>query len=51
MIAAGVLDDPRSMLKRLNTIMEASLSASASSKSKDTVMQSKKIEVVEGEKV
>lgn len=39
------------MLKRLNTIMEASLSASASSKSKDTVMQSKKIEVVEGEKV
>ncbi|KAH7053687.1 Hsp90 protein-domain-containing protein [Linnemannia elongata] len=51
LIAAGVLDDPRSMLKRLNTIMEASLSASASSKSKDTVMQSKKIEVVEGEKV
>ncbi|KAF9921974.1 TNF receptor-associated protein 1, mitochondrial [Linnemannia zychae] len=51
LIAAGVLDDPRSMLKRLNTIMEASLSASAFSKSKDTVMQSKKIEVVEGEKV
>jgi len=51
LIAAGVLDDPRSMLKRLNTIMEASLSASASSQSKDTVMQSKKIEVVEGEKV
>ncbi|KAG0209949.1 TNF receptor-associated protein 1, mitochondrial [Mortierella sp. GBA30] len=51
LIAAGVLDDPRSMLKRLNTIMEASLSASASSRSKDTVMQPKKIEVVEGEKV
>ncbi|KAF9979959.1 TNF receptor-associated protein 1, mitochondrial [Mortierella antarctica] len=51
LIAAGVLDDPRSMLKRLNTIMEASLSASAASKSKDTVMQPKKIEVVEGEKV
>ncbi|KAF9306649.1 TNF receptor-associated protein 1, mitochondrial [Mortierella antarctica] len=51
LIAAGVLDDPRSMLKRLNTIMEASLSSSASSRSKDTIMQSKKIEVVEGEKV
>ncbi|KAI1320097.1 TNF receptor-associated protein 1, mitochondrial [Mortierella claussenii] len=51
LIAAGVLDDPRSMLKRLNAIMEASLSASATSKSKDTVMQPKKIEVVEGEKV
>ncbi|KAG0303257.1 TNF receptor-associated protein 1, mitochondrial [Dissophora globulifera] len=51
LIAAGVLDDPRSMLKRLNTIMEASLSSPATSKSKDTVMQPKKIEVVEGEKV
>ncbi|KAF9172777.1 TNF receptor-associated protein 1, mitochondrial [Mortierella sp. AD010] len=51
LIAAGVLDDPRSMLKRLNTIMEASLSASATSKTKGTVMESKKIEVVEGEKV
>ncbi|KAF9396597.1 TNF receptor-associated protein 1, mitochondrial [Podila verticillata] len=51
LIAAGVLDDPRSMLKRLNTIMEASLSSSANSRSKDTVMQPKKIEVVEGEKV
>ncbi|ORZ27635.1 Hsp90 protein-domain-containing protein [Lobosporangium transversale] len=51
LIAAGVLDDPRSMLKRLNRIMEASLSAADASKSKDNVMQSKKIEVVEGEKV
>ncbi|KAI7817266.1 heat shock protein 90 [Gamsiella multidivaricata] len=51
LIAAGVLDDPRSMLKRLNTIMEASLSASDASKSKSTVMQPKMIEVVEGEKV
>ncbi|KAF9348274.1 TNF receptor-associated protein 1, mitochondrial [Mortierella sp. AD094] len=51
LIAAGVLDDPRSMLKRLNTIMEASLTTSASSKTKGTVMEPKKIEVVEGEKV
>ncbi|KAF9431448.1 TNF receptor-associated protein 1, mitochondrial [Entomortierella beljakovae] len=51
LIAAGVLDDPRSMLKRLNTIMEASLSAADASKSKGTVMEAKKIEVVEGEKV
>ncbi|KAG0237383.1 Hsp90 protein-domain-containing protein [Mortierella sp. GBAus27b] len=51
LIAAGVLDDPRSMLKRLNTIMEASLTAADASRSKDTVMQPKKIEVVEGEKV
>ncbi|KAF9190435.1 TNF receptor-associated protein 1, mitochondrial [Haplosporangium sp. Z 767] len=51
LIAAGVLDDPRSMLKRLNTIMEASLQASATSKTKGTVMQPKKIEIVESEKV
>ncbi|KAG0255378.1 TNF receptor-associated protein 1, mitochondrial [Mortierella polycephala] len=51
LIAAGVLDDPRSMLKRLNTIMEASLQASATSKTKGTVMQPTKVEVVEGEKV
>ncbi|KAF9200799.1 TNF receptor-associated protein 1, mitochondrial [Haplosporangium sp. Z 27] len=51
LIAAGVLDDPRSMLKRLNAIMEASLTANSVSKSKDAVMEPKKIEVVEGEKV
>ncbi|KAF9103402.1 TNF receptor-associated protein 1, mitochondrial [Mortierella sp. AM989] len=51
LIAAGVLDDPRSMLKRLNTIMEASLTANATSKSQGTVMEPKKIEVVEGEKL
>ncbi|KAF9948945.1 TNF receptor-associated protein 1, mitochondrial [Modicella reniformis] len=51
LIAAGVLDDPRSMLKRLNSIMEASLMATAASKSKDTVMQPKKIEIVEGETI
>ncbi|KAK3816217.1 MAG: Hsp90 protein-domain-containing protein [Benniella sp.] len=51
LIAAGVLDDPRSMLKRLNNIMEASLSATATSSSKDTIIQPTKIDVVEGEKV
>ncbi|KAG0256974.1 TNF receptor-associated protein 1, mitochondrial [Actinomortierella ambigua] len=43
LIAAGVLDDPRSMLKRLNRIMEASLTTEATSASKDSVMQSTKV--------
>ncbi|KAF9969309.1 TNF receptor-associated protein 1, mitochondrial [Actinomortierella ambigua] len=45
LIAAGVLDDPRSMLKRLNRIMEASLTAEATSESKDRVMQSTKVDL------
>ncbi|KAG0223553.1 TNF receptor-associated protein 1, mitochondrial [Actinomortierella wolfii] len=45
LIAAGVLDDPRSMLKRLNRIMEASLTAEAKSSSKDTVMQPTKVDL------
>lgn len=35
LIAAGILDDPRSMLKRLNKILEATLVPSQSSSEKE----------------
>ncbi|OZJ03399.1 hypothetical protein BZG36_04011 [Bifiguratus adelaidae] len=43
--AAGVLDDPRSMISRLNSLLEISLGIQGK-----TVEESKKVPVVEGEK-